>query len=275
MGSIVWLASYPKSGNTWMRAFLHNLLRNPARPVDINTLDQFCLGDAQVYWYEHVSGKQIAELTRRDIARLRPEVHEAFTRAHPDSVFAKTHNMLGQSEGEPLVNLDCTAGAIYVVRNPLDVCLSLADHEGISIDPAIALMADPAGGSETDAINVYEVFGSWSMHVASWTQEERSGLIWVRYEDLLAKPAKHFARVADFLGLAPPRARLEKAVQFSSFDVLQSQEARAGFRERSQHSERFFRSGTAGQWRQALSAAQVDAVVSAHAEQMARFDYLP
>ena len=275
MGSIVWLASYPKSGNTWMRAFLHNLLRNPARPMDINALDQFCLGDAQVYWYEHVSGKKIAELTRQEIAGLRPKVHEAFTKAHPDSVFAKTHNMLGQSEGEPLVNLDCTIGAIYVVRNPLDVCLSLADHAGVSIDQAIALMADPAGGSETDAINVYEVFGSWSMHVESWTQEERPSLIWVRYEDLLAKPAKHFARVANFLGLAPPRERLKKAMQFSSFKVLRSQEARAGFRERSQHSERFFRAGKAGQWRQALNAAQVDAVVSAHAGQMARFDYLP
>ncbi len=113
MGGIVWLASYPKSGNTWMRAFLHNLLRNPARPMEINELDKFCLGDSQVYWFEHVSGRKISELSRQDIARLRPKVHAAFTEAHPDSVFAKTHNMLAESEGAPLINLDCTVGAIF------------------------------------------------------------------------------------------------------------------------------------------------------------------
>ncbi len=275
MGGIVWLASYPKSGNTWMRAFLHNLLRNPARPMEINELDKFCLGDSQVYWFEHVSGRKIAELSRQDIARLRPKVHAAFTEAHPDSVFAKTHNMLAESEGAPLINLDCTVGAIYILRNPLDVCLSLADHAGLAIDQAIELMADPLGGSETDPVNVYEVYGSWSMHVQSWTQEAKPSLIWVRYEDLLAKPAKSFGRVAKFLDLSPSRERLQKAMQFSSFRVLSNQESRTGFRERSQHAERFFRVGRAGQWRKILTPTQVDAVVAAHTEQMRRFDYLP
>ncbi len=183
--------------------------------------------------------------------------------------------MLGDSEGVPLINLDCTVGAIYILRNPLDVCLSLADHAGLAIDQAIELMANPLGGSDTDSINVYEVYGSWSIHVESWTQEARPSLIWVRYEDLLAKPAKSFGRVAKFLGLSPSRERLQKAMQFSSFRVLSNQESRTGFRERSQHSERFFRIGQAGQWRKILTPTQVDAVVAAHTEQMRRFDYLP
>ena len=227
------------------------------------------------YWFERVSGRKISELSRQDIARLRPKVHAALTEAHPDSVFTKTHNMLGDSEGVPLINLECTVGAIYILRNPLDVCLSLADHAGIAIDQAIELMANPQGGSDTDPINVYEVYGSWSMHVRSWTQEARPGLIWVRYEDLLAKPAKSFGRVAKFLDLSPSRERLQKAMQFSSFRVLSNQESRTGFRERSQHAERFFRVGRAGQWRKILTPTQVDAVVAAHTEQMRRFDYLP
>ena len=258
-----------------MRAFLHNLLRNPARPMAINELDQFCLGDSQVFWYEHVLGRKISDLSDHEIAELRPKVHVALTESHPDSVFAKTHNMLGESNGRPLVNLDVTVGAIYILRNPLDICLSLADHAGLGIDQAIDMLANPLAGSETDPINVYEVYGSWSMHVRSWTQESRPGLTWVRYEDLLAKPTKSFGRVADFLGLAPSRDRLRKAMKFSSFRVLRNQEAQTGFRERSQHSERFFRVGQAGQWRKALTSAQVDAVVAAHAEQMERFGYLP
>jgi len=276
MGGIIWLASYPKSGNTWLRAFLHNLLRDPDRPMPINELDKFCLGDSQASWYVHVSGgRSPAELSKPEVAQLRPQVHAAFTKAHPDSVFAKTHNLLGESFGVPLVSMQHTVGAIYVVRNPLDVVLSLADHFGIGIDEAIAFMANPEAGTENDAVNAYEHYGTWSQHVASWTREETPGLTWVRYEDMLDKPQKTFGEVARFLGLQPPRQRLAKAIKFSSFKVLRQQEDRSGFRERSAHSEHFFRVGRAGQWRRQLTAEQVDAVVATQREQMERFGYLP
>ena len=57
MGALIWLASYPKSGNTWMRSFLHNLFRNTPEPVDINEITDFCLGESAARWYErHASG---------------------------------------------------------------------------------------------------------------------------------------------------------------------------------------------------------------------------
>jgi len=276
MGGIVWLASYPKSGNTWLRAFLHNLLRDPERPMPINELDKFCLGDSQAAWFEHLSGgRSPAEMSKQEIAALRPQVHAAFTRAHPDSVFAKTHNILAESFGTPLVTMAHTVGAIYVVRNPLDVCISLADHFGLSLDDAIAFMANPEAGTENDAVNAYEAYGTWSQHVASWTREGTQGLTWLRYEDMLDRPQKTFAAVARFLGLEPSRQRLAKAIKFSSFKVLRGQEDRSGFRERSKHSEHFFRVGRAGQWRRTLSPAQVGAMVTAQREQMERFGYLP
>lgn len=276
MGGIVWLASYPKSGNTWLRAFLHNLLRNPERPADINQLDQFCLGDSLAAWYERAAGgRKVVEMERAEIQRLRPKVHEAFTRAHPDSVFAKTHNMLGEVEGVPLVSMAHTVGAIYVLRNPLDVALSLADHFGLPLADAVGMMNNPEAGTRTDARTVFEFYGTWSQHVWSWTREERPNLIWVRYEDLLEKPREAFGRIARFLGLDPPKPRLEKAIRFSSFKVLREQEARAGFRERSVHSERFFRVGQAGQWRRALAPELVDALIAVNRAQMVRFGYLP
>ena len=276
MGGIVWLASYPKSGNTWLRAFLHNLLRNPARPMSINELDKFCLGDSQAPWYVQESGgRSPAGMTKEELAPLRTRVHAAFTRAHPDSVFAKTHNILGEFAGVPLVSLQYTVAAIYVLRNPLDVALSLADHFGLDIDDAIAFMANPQAGTENSEANAFEFYGTWSQHVRSWTTAESDSLIWLRYEDMLDKPRQTFARIAGFLGLKPPRDRLDKAIRFSSFKVLRGQEDKAGFRERSQHSAHFFRVGQAGQWRRVLTQAQVDAVVAAHGEQMARFGYLP
>lgn len=275
MGAVIWLASYPKSGNTWLRAFLHNLLRNPDRPMAINELDKFCLGDSQAGWYQHVSGRSPAEMSKQEVAELRPKVHQAFTQVFPDSVFAKTHNLLGEVFGHPLVNMDCTAGAIYVLRNPLDVTVSLGHHFGLTLDQSVAFMANPQAGTENDEINAFEFYGTWSQHVASWTREGNEGMIWIRYEDLLRKTNQTFGQVAGYLGLKPPRQRLERAIKFSSFKVLRGQEEREGFRERSKHAERFFRVGKASQWRSTLSTAQVDAIVEAHGEQMERFGYLP
>ncbi len=274
MGAIVWLASYPKSGNTWMRAFLHNLLRNPDKPADINDFNKFCLGEDLSTYYNHFDPRPCNEMSPKELAALRPKVHQLLTEAYPDSVFVKTHNYLGEWEGQPLVNMECTAGAIYIVRNPLDVAISSAHHFGVTMDEAIARMASPGNGSATTDIHVRQVFSTWSNHVQSWTQNPMSGLHVVRYEDILRQPFKTFAKVAKFLGLAPPRERLQRAVVNSSFRVLRKQEDEHGFVERSQHA-RFFRVGQAGQWRKVLSPEQVAAVVSAHREQMARFRYVP
>ncbi|MBL6951624.1 MAG: sulfotransferase domain-containing protein [Alphaproteobacteria bacterium] len=276
MGGIIWLASYPKSGNTWLRAFLHNLLRDPDQPAEINKLDQFCVGDSQAKWFSHVAnGRKPMDMSPEEVAPLRPLVHQAFTSAHPDSVFAKTHNIMAEAYGVPLVTMEYTVGAIYIVRNPLDMVLSLADHFGQSLDGAIAMLADPQAGTPSNINNAFEFYGTWSQHVAAWTAVESDALIRLRYEDMGADPRQTFRKVANFLGLDPPSARLDKAIQFSSFEVLRAQEDKSGFRERSSHSEHFFRSGKSGQWHGVLSKAQVDAVVSAHHEQMERFGYLP
>jgi hypothetical protein len=274
MGAIVWLASYPKSGNTWLRAFLHNLLRDPAQPIDINQLDRFTHGDTLRQWYAAASSRPLDELTPAEIALLRPLVHRKLTETFPDSVFVKTHNLLGESHGVPLITMDCTAAAIYVVRDPRDVAISLADHFGVGLDDAIAMLANPAAGTAADAINVAQVYGAWSMHARSWTLHPNPQLLVLRYEDMAGAPLATFKAVAAFLGLQPPRARLEKAIKFSSFKVLQAQERRHGFKERSAKSAAFFRAGRAGQWKTTLSEAQVAAIAAAHGAEMRRFGYL-
>lgn len=274
MGALIWLASYPKSGNTWMRSFLHNLLRGGTMPVDINRMSDFCLGESDAAWYAPRSPKPLDEVTPEELAALRPQVHRDFTEAFPDSVFVKTHNFLGESFGYPIHNMDVTAGAIYILRNPLDVVLSLTHHYGISIDDAIEMLGDKE--STTGGANhVVEYLSSWSMHVQSWTQHPNPQLCVVRYEDLLAKPRKHFKQVANFLGLKPPAERLERAIRFSSFKSLKAQEQKAGFREKSKNAQSFFREGKAEQWRELLSDDQIRRVVSDHRDQMERFGYIP
>ena len=278
MGGIVWLASYPKSGNTWMRAFLHNLLTNAKQPVEPNLLDGFTLANKAVGWYRpYLGDKPAAQITAEELARHRKSVHRDFTRTSPDSVFVKTHSYLGVDDlGEPLISMEYTAGAIYIVRNPLDVVLSMMPHFGITADQAIDYLGyvrNSMGGADEDS--VMEPVSTWSLHVKSWTGKPNPRLLAVRYEDMLDQPRIAFGNVCRFLGLKPPPDRLERAIKFSSFEMLRKLEDEKGFKERSATAQRFFRDGRKGQWREKLSEDQVRRIVAEHREQMARFDYVP
>jgi len=274
MGAIIWLASYPKSGNTWMRAFLHNLLLDPKEPVNINSLGNFCMGEEKAEYYNYFDPRPLTTMTTKEVTSLRPKVHQLLTKSFPDSVFVKTHNYLGELEGVPLVTMECTAGAIYLVRNPLDLTVSFSNHFGVSIDETIETLADAGSGTPTTDLIARQVYNSWSVNVKSWTQNPFPTLHVVRYEDMAEKPVETFGELAKFLGLNPPQERLMRAISNSSFEALKAQEDERGFVERSQYS-RFFRSGRAGQWKDVLSDEQVKRIVSDHREQMERFGYVP
>jgi hypothetical protein len=275
MGKIMWLASYPKSGNTWVRAFLHNLMRNPDEAYNLNRLSDFTLSDCQMRWFQLFDPRPGPEISKEEIAALRPKVHEAMTKASPDTVFVKTHNALVMDRGTPMITMEYTAGAIYIVRNPLDVVISHSHHYGLTIDESIKAINTPGLQGLNEEIHCYERHGSWSEHVYSWTQNPSPALHVVRYEDMLDSPHRTFAGITAFLGLEPPRQRLEKAMRLSSFRVLQEQEKRFGFIERSKSAEMFFRAGRKDQWRKLLTPSQIDALASVHHEQMARFGYWP
>lgn len=275
MGNLIWLASYPKSGNTWMRSFLHNLLRNTQKPADINELDHFCLGESSATWYAKFGIEDVTQVDHAQLAALRPEVQREFTQVFPDSVFVKTHNFLGEWHGVPLHNMGVTAGAIYVLRNPLDVVISMTHHFGSDVDEAIYRLSNEGALTAPGLDHVPEFHSSWSAHVKSWTANPSPQLYVVRYEDLLQKPRKYFKQVATFLGLKPPRERLERAIRNSSFKALKAQEQKSGFQEKSEFAESFFREGKAEQWREKLTDAQIRQIISDHREQMERFNYIP
>jgi hypothetical protein len=274
MGALLWLASYPKSGNTWLRAFLHNFLRNPAESYDINRLAEFTRGEAQTYWYRRLDPRPGSAYSMDDVRRLRPLVQLELTKTSTDTVFVKTHNALIQDEGTPLINMNATAGAIYVVRDPRDVAISYSHHLGQPIDWVIDFMALDGAATAGDDHNVFERLSTWSTHVLSWTQNPSPSLLVLRYEDMLEKPTKSFGSIARFLGVEPSRERLEKAIRLSSFRVLREQEKRKGFSERPAWAEKFFREGKAGQWRKILTAEQRARIERDHGEQMRRHGYL-
>ncbi len=276
MGRIVWIASFPKSGNTWVRVFLNNLLAGAEAPVALDSIGRFTASEAAVEHYRSLDPRPPAAWTPADTARMRPRVHAHIAGLKDGLSLVKTHCRLGHDHGQPTVNLDVTAGAVYIVRDPLDVAVSFADHMGMTIDQAISIMAFPGAFTDPGETTVSEPRGSWSENVASWTSPERPSVHVVRFEDLLADPKARFGAIARHLRIGADDAAVDRAINFSTFDVLKEQERSHGFRERSRRARRpFFREGRAGAWREALSEVQVGAIVEAHRVEMGRFGYVP
>lgn len=275
MGNLIWLASYPKSGNTWMRAFLHNLMLNNDHPHSINNLGDLTGGDVEPERYVTLAGKPAGELETNEIAALRVPVQAALAKEAVGSRFIKTHSALLEFAGHPTINMAVTAGAIYIIRNPLDVVVSFSHHLGHPVDDVIDLMATDNSHTSTSDDMMIDFIGSWSQHVESWTGKPNHRLHVVRYEDMLAGPYRSFSGVVKFLGLKASRQRIERAIKNSSFKVLQGQENKHGFRERSIHADMFFRTGRKDQWRDVLTADQVKRIVETQGAMMQKFGYVP
>jgi hypothetical protein len=275
MGNIVWLASYPKSGNTWIRAFLANLIANRSEPVPLNDLPRYCEDEARPEIFSAIAGRPSTELDLAEIAALRPQVHAAIAANSRGTRFVKSHNYAGSFDGHPLHNPAVTSGAIYVVRNPLDVAVSMTHHFGIGVDEAIERLGNEQVATQNDAMFVTQILGSWSLHVKGWADLASERVLVLRYEDLIEKPAKHFAKVARLVNMGQDRARIGRAVQHAAFRSLSSMEKKHGFIEVSDKASRFFREGKMNTWRETLSREQVQRVIATHREQMARFGYVP
>ena len=275
MGALVWLASYPKSGNTWMRAYLHNLFINPAEPLPPDTLVRFTASDTYKPWYRQANdGVMPEDFDEETLARLRPVAQRLITGSHPDSVFVKTHAANLEQNGVPMINPEVTAGAIYIVRDPRDVAISVTHHYGVTLDQAIARMANPKGGTAVSDTQIPQLISSWSLNVSSWTAVPNPQLHVVRYEDMLDKAFVTFGGIAKFLGVDAGKERLQKAIRFSSFNALKALESKHGFAERSVNAQSFFREGRKEQWKKILTPEQARTIEGQHQEQMRRFGYL-
>ncbi len=274
---IVWLASFPKSGNTWTRTFLHNLVKLQSGEhdtQDINAMGRFSTWEINKQYYTDALGFEPTEVHRNEIASVRHKVQQRIADEADGLVFVKTHHALVTDRGSTTINTGVTSGAIYIVRNPLDVAISYAHHMGREIDDAIEAMATENVETPVSEKVVYEVYGSWSQHVWSWTRTPHPAIYVMRYEEMLAEPEKIFSGLARHLLLDPTPAQLREAIERSSFEKLKEQEDKEGFREKPKQAQRFFREGKAGQWRDVLTPQQAERIVRDHGEQMKRLGYL-
>lgn len=276
---IVWLASYPKSGNTWFRAFLQNFARNTERPAPINALDLGWLASARER-FDEALGFDSAELTFDEVDALRPEVYRHWADAAPEALYCKVHDAFQcLPDGRAFFPADATFRTLYFVRNPLDVCVSFAHHTGnLTIDRMVRCMGNPeftfCGQATNERPQLRQRLLTWSGHVTSWLDAPGMRTLVIRYEDMKRHPMETFTQAVRFLELPEDTERIARALRFSSFEELRRQEEAEGFCERTPNVESFFRKGEIGSWREKLQPEHVRQLLVDHSDVMRRCGYL-
>ena len=254
---IIWLASYPKSGNTWMRSLLAHYFMPKGQAPDINNLREFTTGDIRQDFFDRAAGRPFRAETYEEWMAVRPTALRLIAASKPNHHFVKTHCQPIRILGKDVIPADVTAAAIYILRNPFDLALSFARHQDCDLDTAITRMMDPdmLTGTET---GIFDAIGRWDDHLRAWTTAPGLPRHVIRYEDLLADaPGVMTALLEKFLRTKVDRVKLDYAIGETSFDALKRQESETGFTERPPHMQAFFARGQAGVWREDLTPAQV------------------
>lgn len=262
-----------------MRCFLAGLFQE-SEELDLDRLPTVhCASRARV---EQSLCFSTGDLTASEINILRPGVYRHWAEACDTSLplFVKTHDCyVNNSQGLPIFPVDASRAAIYLIRNPLDVCVSYANFwGGNDYDKAAGYICDHQHSHPLDHSNMfgqlYQYISDWSTHVKSWRDDCDMPTKIIRYEDMKRAPASTFLDIVQFLQLPYGAQEVETSLEKCDFAKLQNREAVSGFRERPYEGDRFFRQGRVDDWRNSLQAQTVEQLVNRHSEEMARYGYL-
>lgn len=271
---IFWIAGYPKSGTTWMQLFLEAY--HTSDPLNINSPLHYSHPDSYTRTYQTVSNVNIHQLQDSTLYLLRPAALINLITNHDTDIVLKTHHAnIGIDEGIPLIPSALTKQALYIVRDPRDLVISLAQHLKMEIDDTITLISDQnahiARGTQ-EYPNEGHFISDWSTNVLSWTQTNTYAIALVRYEDLVDQPVQHFPTVLQALGRPVEPMRITNALNQTTFPRLQAQEQENGYY--GAVNGKFFNHGTSGHWKEILTQDQQHRIEERHKDVMTQLGYL-
>ena len=277
---IVWLASYPKSGNTWVRLFLNTLLFGKDGNVDINDIKikQFPLK-------ENFSG-----LTDNidDVNEFVKNCNLAQTKINLDNEikFLKTHHALWKNGNYSFTGLENTLGVIHIIRDPRNVITSVLNHfNRDNYIHALEFMKDPlqcigikGGKSGKDLMTI---ISSWGNHYNSWKKFDKNNLL-IKYENLINDPEKEFVKLCNFIesisGLKFEKKLILKVIENCEFYNLKKQETSNGFLEgttdKANIKNKFFNLGPENDWKKILNKKIKDEIEILFEKEMMDAGYL-
>lgn len=253
---IIWIASWPKSGNTWFRSLLTSYIRGECH---INRL--YGMSERNQYFMQVVSPKGIDDLSEIEQVALRPSMllHMShwMTKSHPDTslrMFVKTHCANINIQGIPLIPKMVSHAAVVIVRDPRDVVVSLINHTEKD-----AFHCTDRLFREDNVLNMrpFAWPSSWNTFYKSWMYKDVNlgpcPYILIRYEDLFNETALTFRTVLEFLNMEIDKDRIHRAVEQTSFERLKKQEEESGFDEFKGRQTKFFRRGIIGSYKDELN----------------------
>ena len=276
---VVWLASYPKSGNTWFRIVLANLLSASSQPVQLNQIRVGMIATSRQV-IERALGFDSTLMNQEELHQIRPAVYRWYGQTATEKMYFKIHDAHSIcSNNEPLIPVEHCFGVLYFIRNPLDVAISFANHLYCSIDQSIEIMGNKTftmlSSNKHYTGQLRQSLLSWSLHVQSWTTVKNINRLIIRYEDMSLEPMSTFKLATDFLKIGASDDAINQALEHSRIEKLQQQELLSGFKEKPLTLQgRFFRKGLVGDWKNVLTPKQIKQVISDHGEIMYTHGYL-
>ncbi|WP_226670479.1 sulfotransferase domain-containing protein [Metabacillus litoralis] len=277
MNNIIWLSSYPKSGNTWFRVFISHLLKESYGDVTINGIKTDGIFSSRII-FDSIVGIESSDLTFDEIDRQRPKVYNYLAQNLQKNLFIKVHDAYTYlKDGSPLLGT-VNAKVIYIVRNPFDVTVSFSNHLSKSMDKTVEIMGNEEyafcskNGSLSNQLR--QKLLTWSLHVDSYLHATEIDVHIVRYEDMKLHPLETFTKAIQFIGLTHTVDQIKDAIGKSDFEKLKAEEQLNGFKEKPYKAKAFFRNGQVGDWKNHLTDAQVEKLILDHQETMKRLGYI-
>ena len=291
---IIWLASYPKSGNTWVRIFLSYII-NSQNVEEIN--DEILKKIRNYPLLNHDFSKELKEkFTDKINTNDENYIKEKFFKNWITSQqklnlnnkinILKTHNMLCKMGEHKFTDLENTIAAIHIVRDPRNVLTSVKNHYSKeNYEEAKNFLVDDYRWIGTDNNIIEEIptfIGSWKTHFLSWKRFPKNYIL-IKYEDLLNNPNETFGKIVDhikqFIELDVDEKKIEKAIKVVSFENLKKLEQKEIFKEsikdkKTGQLKKFFYLGPKNDWRNILNKNISDEISKRFELEMKELGYI-
>ena len=274
--NIVWIASYPKSGNTWIRSILSSLFYTDEGNFDFNILKKINTFDRPFYFNEVIKDNKVLAYDLTTLAKFRIKAQTLFNKKKTLRFF-KTHAANIKIDGFDYTNQSTTKCAIYIVRDPRDVVLSYSKFSGLNIDDVIKIIKDEKFTVKNKESQYFTHWSRWDYHVSSWLIPKFPKIL-IKYEDMIDKPIQTIMRLVLFLKSVGVDGdftdqKIINAVESTNFTKLNKMEKELGFEE-SVYGTKFFNIGKKNQWKKSLSTLHAQDIEKSFAETMKKFGYL-
>jgi len=257
---IVFIASYMKSGNTWMRSIICSLLNNGK--FNLEDLKKIKLFSQEVY-FSSLKGLEYQKDGNLDfnfISKNWINAQKLINQNSNDEIkFFKTHNIRGKINNNYFTDESVCSGFVYLIRDPRDICISLAKHMSIDIDDSIDIMLNQKN-FVTNVFKVNEAVCTWQEHIESWVNFKGVPRLILRYEDMLSDNKHIMDQIVNFLNIIYnnsikiDQGTITKTIEKTKFNNLKQMENVNGFAEATNNN--FFRKGKTKQWEKILSNKQ-------------------